>query len=147
MTEPGSFTKEQLDDFSNGPLKLLQTPTSDTDEQLNNFNNPTSEKVLNTITPKTNTRTLFKLNLTNEELMLFNLNRNQIKNEIESGAILNEEAIRRLQDYDKDMYALYRSINPAGGRRTKCRRNKKRSRSQSRKHKKRSSKRRKRSRS
>ena len=136
MTEPGSFTDEQLNDFSNAPLNVLS---------------PTSEKVLNTITPETNTRTLFKLNLTNEELMLFNLDRKQIKDEIESGAILNEEAIQRLQDYDKDMYALYRSINHAGGRRTKCRRNKKRSRSQSRsqsrKHKKKSSKRRKRSRS
>ena len=130
MTEPGSFTDEQLNDFSNAPLNVLS---------------PTSEKVLNTITPETNTRTLFKLDLTDEELMLFNLDRKQIKDEIESGAILNEEAIQRLQDYDKDMYALYRLINHAGGRRTKCRRNKKRS--QSRRHKKRSSKRRKRSRS
>ena len=132
MTEPGSFTDEQLNDFSNAPLNVLS---------------PTSEKVLNTITPETNTRTLFKLDLTDEELMLFNLDRKQIKDEIESGAILNEEAIQLLQDYDKDMYALYRSINHAGGRRTKCRRNKKRSRSQSRRHNKRSSKRRKRSRS
>jgi len=100
---------------------------------------------LDTITPKTNTRTLFKLNLTNEELTLFNLDRKQIKDEIESGATLSEEAIQRLYDYDKDMYALYKSINPAGGRCTKCRRNKKRSRSRT--HKKRRSTKRKRSRS
>ena len=130
MTEPGSFTDEQLNDFSNAPLSVLS---------------PTSEKVLNTITPDINTRTLFKLNLTNEELTLFNLDRKQIKDEIKSGAILNEKAIQRLEEYDKDMYALYTRMHPAGGRRTKCRRNKKRSRSQSRRHKKRSSKRRRRS--
>ena len=57
MTEPGSFTDEQLNDFSNAPLSVLS---------------PTSEKVLNTITPDINTRTLFKLNLTKSP---FNTNR------------------------------------------------------------------------
>jgi|688.fasta_scaffold574086_2 hypothetical protein len=130
MTEPGSFTDEQLDDFSNSPLNLSP--------------NTTSETVLNTITPEMNTRTLFKLNLTNEELTLFNLDRKQIKDEITSGAILNEEAIQRLEEYDKDMFALYTRMHPGGGRRTKCRRNKKRSRSHSRRHKKRRSTKRKR---
>ena len=132
MTEPGSFTDEQLDDFSNSPLNLSP--------------NITSKTVLSTITPEINPRTLFKLNLTDEELTLFNLDRKQIKDEIESGAILNEEAIQRLQEYDKDMFALYTRTHPRGGRRTKCRRNKKRSRShsRSRRHKKKRSTKRKR---
>jgi hypothetical protein len=126
MTEPGSFTDEQLTNFSNGPLNLLQNDT-------------TSKKVLDTITSITNTRTLFKLNLSKEELVLFNLDRKQIKDEIEGGATLSEDAIQRLKNYDLDMYALYTRMHPRGGRRTKCRRNKKRSRSHSRRHKKRSS--------
>ena len=142
MTEPGSFTDEQLDAFSNGPKEIMTTYKNNNPPA--NYGNTTNDIILRTITPTINSRTLV---MHQEYAPGFKIKRDIIEKKIQEGEILNEEAIQRLQDYDKDMYALYRSINPAGGRRTKCRRNKKRSRSHSRRHKKRRSTKRRRNRS
>ena len=141
MTEPGSFTDEQLNDFSNGPKEIMTTYKNNPPA---NYGNTTNDIILRTITPTINSRTLV---MHQEYAPMFKIKRDIIEKKIQKGEILNEEAIQRLEEYDKDMYALYTRMHPTGGRRTKCRRNKKRSRSQSRRHKKRSSKRRKKSRS
>jgi hypothetical protein len=142
MTEPGSFTDEQLDAFSNSPKKIMTTYKNNNPPA--NYGNTTNDIILRTITPTINSRTLV---MHQEYAPGFKIKRDIIEKKIQEGEILNEEAIQRLEEYDKDMFALYTRMHPGGGRRTRGARNKKRSRSRSRRHKKRSSKRRKRSRS
>jgi len=144
MSEPTPLTDEELKNFSDGPLKVLDTYNQNP-SQIRSYTD-TNDLILRTITPKINSRTL----VMHQELApRFKFKSDIIKKRINSGETLSDEAIQRLQDYDKDMYALYRSIHPAGGRRTRGARNKKRSRSRGRKrsHKKRCSRKRLRSRS
>lgn len=101
MSEPTPLTDEELKNFSNGPRKVLDTYNQNPSQIRKD--NDTSDIILRTITPTINSRTLV---MHQEYAPGFKIKSDIIKKRINSGETLSDEAIQRLQDYDKDMYAL-----------------------------------------